>query len=429
MIADNPPVVPVVALPAGGDLRAEAPAAPSARPVTAEEVAALARRIRVEAKTGRIAVVGTALGIVCGGAAVWPFLGGGEYMAESLSTGDEVAAWGFLPSWLLAGLLPLLAFYAGRLHFESGRASTDKLEASLRKLRRIILGCMFASMASFVSVVAHRHSAYRVLDDASWVMFIYAGCFVACGFIVGDVRRGLGDFDSEQQRRRRRLARGFAVELAPTTVARTPGDAPADDDVPLATLAAPHAVPPVAALPILADAGEDDHARDLRLLMTLAIAIALGVHAVRLGSDLAGVMELGERVASSFLGSMWGNAILSASPVALLLMLLAMLATILLAPCAVLWIVWGILSLNYGPAWRRTIGWLAAVTLVLAVVCVLPGWVYGMRDLELRRSQRMEMGMLGRAPEIVHALFIGLLLTRPGVKRLFARSSRLDDSD
>lgn len=427
MIADNPPVVPVVALPVGGDLRAEAPAAPSARPVTAEEVAALARRIRVEAKVGRIAVIGTTLGVVCGTAAVWPFLGGGEYMAESLSTGDEVAAWGFLPSWFLVGLLPLLAFYAGRLHFESGQATTEQLEVSLRKLRRIILGCMFASMASFVSVVAHRHSAYRVLEDAAWVMFIYAGCFVACGFIVGDVRRGLGDFDSEQQRRRRRLARGFTVELAPARVLAADG-APADD-VPLATLAAPHAMPPVAALPILADAGEDDHARDLRLLMTLAIAIALGVHAVRLGSDLAGVMELGERVASSFLGSMWGNAILSASPVALLLMLLAMLATILLAPCAVLWIVWGILSLNYGPAWRRTIGWLAAVTLVLAVVCVLPDWVYGMRDLELRRSQRMEMGMLGRAPEIVHALFIGLLLTRPGVKRLFARSSELDDAD
>lgn len=37
--------------------------------------------------------------------------------------------------------------------------------------------------------------------------------------------------------------------------------------------------------------------------------------------------------------------------------------------------------------------------------------------------------MLSRAPEIVHALFLGLLLTRPAVKRLFAHSSRTDDTD
>lgn len=430
MIADNPPVVPVVALPAGDVLPAEPPyAANVVQPVTAAEVAALARRIRVEAKVGRIAVIGTTLGVVCGTAAVWPFLGGGEYMAESLSTGGDMAAWGFLPSWLLVGLLPLLAFYAGRLHFESGQATTEQLEACLRKLRRIILGCMFASMASFVSVVAHRHSDYHLqLEDASWVMFIYAGCFVACGFIVGDVRRGLGDFDSEQQRRRRRLARGFTVELrAAETPA--PGDAPADDDVPLAALAAPHAMPPVAALPILADAGEDDHARDLRLLMTLAIAIALGVHAVRLGTELTNVLQMSEGVVSNFPGSLWpGSSSSPMGPLALLLLLLAMIATILLAPCAVLWIVWGILSLNYGPTWRRTIGWLTAVTLALAVVCVLPGWISGLRDIDFGRG-RLLIGMLSRAPEMVSALLVGLLLTRPGVKRLFARSSQLDDSN
>lgn len=428
MIADNPPVVPVVALPAGDVLPAEPPhAAHVVQPVTADEVTALARRIRVEAKTGRIALVGTVLGLVCGTAALWPFLGGEEYMAESLSRGGDMAAWGFLPSWLLVGLLPLLAFYAGRLHFESGQATTEQLEACLRKLRRIILGCMFASMASFVSVVAHRHSAYRVLDDAPWVMFIYAGCFVACGFIVGDVRRGLGDFDSEQQRRRRRLARGFTVELAPARVLAADG-APADD-VPLATLAAPHAMPPVAALPILADAGEDDHARDLRLLMTLAIAIALGVHAVRLGTELPNVLQMSESVVSNFPGSLWpGNSSSPMGPLALLLLLLAMVATILLAPCAVLWIVWGILSLNYGPAWRRTVGWLTAVTLVLAVVCVLPGWISGLRDIDFGRG-RLLIGMLSRAPEMVSALLVGLLLTRPGVKRLFARSSQLDDSN
>jgi hypothetical protein len=69
-----------------------------------------------------------------------------------------------------------------------------------------------------------------------------------------------------------------------------------------------------------------------------------------------------------------------------------------------------------------------AGTLVLAVLCTLPGWVYGLTDSGSHRA-RLEFGMLARAPETVHALFFGLLLTRPGVRRLFARGSRSGDPD
>ena len=223
-----------------------------AAPVTPAEVAALARRIRVEAKLGRITAVGTVLGLACGAAAVWPFLDGG-YMAEALVRSD-LGPVGFVPGWLLAGLLPLLAFYAGRLQFESGRSSTGEIETSLRKIRRVILGCMFASATAFVVVLGERLGGGVTAVGPSWLTLTYAGCFAACAFIVSDVRRGLGDFDSEHQRRRRKLARGFTVELRPPGGPTAAPDgasahAPADamegaDAIPLAKRADDGAAPP-----------------------------------------------------------------------------------------------------------------------------------------------------------------------------------------
>ena len=74
------------------------------------------------------------------------------------------------------------------------------------------------------------------------------------------------------------------------------------------------------------------------------------------------------------------------------------------------------------------VGWLTAVTLILGVACVLPGWVYGL-NVTTDDTRRTDMGMLSRAPEIVHALFLGVLLTRPAVQRLFTRDSATEDRE
>ena len=192
----------------------------------------------------------------------------------------------------------------------------------------------------------------------------------------------------------------------------------------------PSAHQPSPAATAAADPPEDEHTTDLRLLMTLAVAVALGVHAVRLGTDLERVLDGIEGMASSFLGSsMWpGPASSNVGMFPLLLLWLAAVAMILLAVCSVLWVVWGVLALNYGPAARQAVRWLAAVTLILAVLTVAPGWAFGMTDNGSVRGTH-QFGMLARAPEIVHALFLALLLSRPGVRRLFARNSQTDDPD
>lgn len=409
IVADSNPVAAVHALPA------------ERAPVTLEEAAALARRIRVEAKLPRVALVGTVLGLVCGVAAIWPFLDSDGYMANALVSSDSLGPLSFLPGWLLAGLLPLLAFYAGRLHFERGRSSTGQIETSLRKIRLIILASMFACAAAFVFVLMQERQHQRgEFDRTSWLTVLYVACFSACGVIIGDVRRGLGDFDTEYQRRRRRLVRGFMVELRPTVAI-----AAAQDDIPMASIARPAITPPP--LPALAvlpkvEVGEDEHFKDLRLLMTVAIATAIFVHGVRLGETLAF-----SRIFSS-LGSITPTTV---NPFTTTAMPFARVAGMLLLPCGILWVIWGIISLTYGPTFRRTIGALTIVTLALALLYALPAWVDGQNlDYTWSRPRSELGGRLARAPEIVHCVFLGMLLTRPGVKRLFSRSSEMvDDPD
>src|SRR5438105_2336483 len=85
--------------------------------MTAEEAAGFSRRIRVESKLSRVTLVGTLLGLICGAAAIWPFISSDGYMAGSLVDGDGFGVLSFFPGWLLAGMLPLLAFYSARLQF------------------------------------------------------------------------------------------------------------------------------------------------------------------------------------------------------------------------------------------------------------------------------------------------------------------------
>ena len=93
----------------------------SAPPVTTEEAEALARphprRIEDPPTRARRRHPRHRLGV----AALWPFLDSGGYMAEMLLSGSGVIV--FAPGWLLAGLLPLVAFYAGRLHFQAKKAA------------------------------------------------------------------------------------------------------------------------------------------------------------------------------------------------------------------------------------------------------------------------------------------------------------------
>ena len=431
MDSDAPSSVTPAPLPVAALVGRPPPSARPVEPVTPEEVAALARRIRVEAKLSRIAVVGTALGLVCGAAAVWPFLDAKGEMVNAAMY-DGVGGVGFLAGWLLAGLLPLLAFYAGRLHFQSGRSTTGELETSLRKIRRVILGCMFLSVAAFVVLLASRQSRRPDFDDASLTLLSYALCFAACAFVVGDVRRGLGDFDSEQQRRRRKLARGFAVELLPASTTVPP------DDIPLATVTPATAIPrqplppPPASRAVLpATAGgltdDDEYAGDFRLLLTLAVCVAVAVHGVRLGFMMANDFRHLEYVLAAMDNALENWTAPTSILLVTVLALVALAATVLLVPCAALWIVWGVLSLTYGPMFRRSVWWLTWVSLVLGLLCAAPGWVYGVEDFSASPRQ-INVGMLARAPEVVHALFLAALLTRPGVRRLLARS-RADDVD
>src|SRR5688500_13689565 len=96
------PTLPVATIP----LAAVSVAAPAAaEPVTPEEAAAIARRIRVQARLPRVTLIGTLLGLVVGVAAIWPFLDSNGYMADVLVRGD-FGAFAFIPGWLLAGCLP-----------------------------------------------------------------------------------------------------------------------------------------------------------------------------------------------------------------------------------------------------------------------------------------------------------------------------------
>lgn len=440
--------IPVATIPV-----AFSPAVPAPEPVTPEEAAAIARRIRVEARLPRVALVGTILGLVCGLAAIWPFLDSNGYMADQLVRG-QFGALAFLPGWLLAGLLPLLAFYAGRLHFQTGRSSTGEIEASLRKIRLVILGSMFASTTAFVFLIAENRRSD--LDTIPWLSLLYLGSLGGCIAIIGDVRRGLGDFDSEHQRRRRRLARGFTVELNPaaiptaTVVAEAPPTlASIHEAIPFASAAPtrlpaplppplPVAMPASTIAPELSSAGEDEHFKDLRLLMTLAVMSAVFLYAVRLGEGLFGIFR-GLAYLAMMLQAIFAPARLVGARSSgiggfgQLWTMASVIATILLGICSVLWLVWGLLALNYGPGFRKVLGWLTLVTLVLAVVAVIPAWIYGplldqySSNFPSTRGAYFPRDRLSRAPEIIHGLFIGLLLTRPGIKRLFARSSETDD--
>jgi hypothetical protein len=411
----------------------------AAAPVTAAEAEALARRIRVESKIPRLALVGTTLGIVFGVAAIWPFTDSGGFMGDALLSGSGVFA--FAPGWLLAGLLPLVAFYAGRLHVQSRNATTRELETSLRKIRRLIFWSMLASAAAFIGVSVTSRSGYDP-SGVSWMPLLYVACFAACATIVGDVRRGLGDFDSEHLRRRRRLVRGFQVELAPTAspAAHEPGhgnhenESDDGDDIPLATAVAmpqlplPPPLPSQRPLPPRALAvpfergGEDEHSKDLRLLLTLAVVVGICVHAVRVGEVFSGInghaaVSFFERVTTAS-GSLSGVSLILA---------VNLLGAYLLVPCALLWILWGVSALNYGPGVRPAAVSLAAITLVLAGAVVLPWWVLGVPEDALPGGFSALAGRLARAPEIVHAALILLLLTRPGIRSLFAKSSEMGD--
>jgi hypothetical protein len=408
--------------------------------VSPEEAAALVRRMRVEARLPRVALIGVILGLVCGTVAVWPFLDGSGYMTDVLMRGD-FGVGTFIPGWLLAGLLPLLAFYAGRLHYQTGRVSTGEIETSLRKVRRIILWSMLASVTAFVFVVADQDGGNRS-TALGWLQLLYLAAFIGCAVIIDDVRRGLGDFDTEHQRRRRKLARGFQVELRPQnqSAAVTPPPPPPlpaipiDDTIPMAT----RVTQPLPAIPVVpaalptADADEE-HFKDLRLFITLAAISAVILYAVRVGETLA----FGSRGFEKLLmlaQTTFGSAPAIGTrfdPLLALALLAAGVAVVLLLACGVLWILWGLLALNYGPGFRRTIGLLTIATLLLSLLTFIPAWLYS--DVFADGSSGVERlppllaGRLAHAPEIIHGLFMGLLLTRPGVKRLLTRTTELDD--
>lgn len=402
-----------------------------ALPVTPEEATDLARRIRVEARLPRVAAIGTLLGLVCGGAAIWPFIDGSGYMAGVLVGGNGFGVLQFIPGWLLAGALPLLAFYAGRLQFQTGVSSTGEIESSLRKIRRLLVTSMFASIMALVFFLAP--SRYEETGFQEWLAFLYLGCFGACAAIIGDVRRGLGDFDSEHQRRRRRMARGFAVEL------RRDGAGGPAPSLPVEVAQAVSPLPPVPVMPVAralpvdaVAAGEDEHTIDLRKLLTVAVVVAVVLYGLRLGQNLNLTLRAAERLPTTAQDMFTGRVMQSGERSLLVFVaFLSTLAAVLLSTCYVLWIAWALLALNYGPRFRRAVVWLCIVTGVLAAIAALPPWMYGLERWSGYSGSRYFVlpDRTGWAPEIIHVLFVGVLLTRPAAGKLFARVEEIDDND
>jgi hypothetical protein len=456
------PVLPIEAPPA--PVPPLAPRAVAPVPVSPYDAAALVSRMRVEARLPRIVIVGAALGLVCGVVAMWPFVAGTDFLINEMLADDRfsVMSWArLLVPLALVGVLLLLAFYSLRLHVQSGPTAVAAVEDNLRKVRLLLAAGMFASLGSLVAAVDRPADAGQLGLAA-----LYAACCAACGVLVGDVRKGLGEFESREEQARRRTARGFTVELrgagdpaGPATavgqllplspqpaqplpvqpLSLSPADASSRRPPP--PLPESPAVAVASSSSALASAGTQAE-RDLRTMLHLLAAVGIGVYALRTPMLVNNLTRFWVMLTSATPAGRppgirpprgWvppGAA--GGTGTADLTQLLAA-AEVVLALAAVAWVVWGVLVLSFGARFRwvmLVMSWVtvaAVCAYMLATFVTYSGEVASMSGGDAR-------GLLMNAinphlSELVHAIAVWCLLTRQRVKDLFFRGSEAGEGE
>jgi hypothetical protein len=421
----------------------------AAAPISAEEAAALASRMRVEARLPRVTAIGATLGLVCGVASMWPFLSASDYVVKAMVS-DSALRWAVtLIPLALAGLLPLLAFYALRLQFQAGRSTPGAIEDNLRKIRRILAACMFLALGAIVAVLSEPGD-----NNQFGVAGLYAMSFAACGIIVDDVRRGLGEFDTADQRRRRKLARGFEVELksgggavaaipvaAVAPIAALPVDAASADAAParppgtpppLPIPAAPRAAAPqpTPALPLAASVANSLQAeRDLRTMLHLLAVVGIGLYVLRTPSLLLHLENFLEVFGVSKAGRARGRS--GPAQLSFYATVFRLFLEALITVAGIAWMVWGVIVLNYGARLRAAALLLAWSTLGCALLslALYVTFVYESQNYVTRagRTGVLQLSVLPYLAESVHAVMMCALLTRPRVRDLFAVGSEMGE--
>lgn len=370
-----------------------------------DEAAELVRRIRRESRLPRVVAVGIVLGAVCSAMAIWPFVHGDRYVVGPMVDAARVSTAGVVASVLLAGLLPLVAFYSLRLHVQSARCSAAVLEVNLLKLRRLVAACMALSLLSVVGVLTQEWT--RTLGDIG-LAAMYGACAAGCAIIAGDLRRGLGEFDSARQRARRKVVRGFEVDLRP-----------------LAAADASAAPVPVRALPLGvldadgagdAELGARQYERDLRRLLHALVAAGLVLYAVRVAELPRAIHDASGLNITIFAmsGSMGYRSFMFS---------FRAWAYVATEACGIGWLAWGVVVLCFGARFRaaaRALAWLTvAAALTFTVTHLLAFVELGERGILDTRN----MEALPAAAELMHAAIMWVLLARPSVARLFAIGS------
>jgi hypothetical protein len=395
---------------------------------TAEEAEALARGMRVEARLPQIAAMGTVLGIVCAVAAISPLLASDDHVARALAE-NNLSGWlSVVLPVLLAWMLPLIAFYGLWLHRRRGESTPAEIENKLRKIRRLLVVCMFASVGAVIAVLSNGPAASGMIR-----IVLYALCCTACVAMAGDVRKALGEFESAEQRHRRRMVRGFAVELK---AGGKSDDAPRPV-LPVDSADALPAAPPrpaMSARTIARVSGKADARRDLRAILHTLAAAGVILYALRTSASLSQDVRLDDfhlAVSSFSAGGAAGDklAVLSAAA--------ADLARYVLSFAAPLWVVWGLLVLSVGARFRLPTLLLAWLTLLCAIVLTIapPIAAAATAAAAAPKTGYGPAFMLNpdnltlMVADIIYAFTMCVVLTRPRVIDLFVRGSESGESD
>ncbi len=431
------------------DLPASAIPLAATAPMSSEEAAALASRMRVQARLPRIAVVGSVLGLLCGIVTLWPFVISSTYVVSAMVIGGAEGWASVLFPLLACGLLLLLAFYSLRLQFQSGSTTAGAIEDNLRKIRFVLAVCMTLSVAaSYIALASPMVSGVATAG-------LYALSTITCGVVVNDVRKGRGEFETAGERRRRRMARGFAVELnaaiplagfvAPPSPPPLPGasTAPvAGDAGHVSAGAVPPPLPVVPSTPSLSFArlappgrpaafsSEIDHdrqaERDLRMLVHVVAAIGIAIYVLRSTEVFSSI----EAMLNTFQGARTRRSVgIVGAPPTLTTSLAPLRSAldVLVGMAGVAWIAWGILVLNFGAKLRfaaYTVAWVTLASVVLVTGLNVAGLIEAAPTRFGRGQQTgVTIALTWRFPEFLHALLLLVLLSRPSVKGLFYRGS------
>jgi hypothetical protein len=424
---------------------APSPPPASNREPSADDAEARVRQMRVEARLPRIVALGATLGAITTAAGLWSVYAD-EALHKFWVALDDYPVRVTLTAgsrFMTAVGLALVAFYSLRLWVQSHPSALAlaprAVEENLRKIRRLLTGCLFVGLTAVVTSLmlnARLHGTGMAL--------LYGACCIGCGLVIGDVRKALGEYETAEERARKRVTRGFEVELRPRAAAAAPAAVPA-----LPVAAEPTGPPPLPTVhrpldvvvpPLLfgRGGGGGQAERDLRTILHMVAAIGVGLAALQIPASLprAGehaqlILRLIEARGFALGGGGGGSYLRPYAAVAA--------AQLTLALCAVVWAVWGILCVSLGARLRRTAivtGWLAlAAGLTMTVIAVTSRFDMQQREAVgwsgFRESRNVDLHLMlrGALLGLVHPMLMLALLTRPRVKDLFTRGSEAGEGE